>query len=182
MQLVAFYQWRPRPVVTLEQEGIWGQVIWHAGAQSRSFSGRPINVLTLQVQFKYKNPYGGHADYHVFIDRLSGSAWSSELMDTVSYLTDGPDDVWHTQTKDYSLQKHGLGSLDFRVGVSVQVGGSLPTNGGGTGSWLPLAYRQFTARFGRPRRWQQYISQYLAIQQEYWNRSAAEYRRRSRGR
>lgn len=174
------HQWPTRPLVTLEQELVWGEVKWGAGPTAHSFTPNFMNSVVVQVQFRWKNPYGGHANYKVVIDQASGSVWSNVITDTAQFLTDRPDDIWHYGLQDYQLHtKPGVTQLRFRVGVSIEVGGagSFEEDEGSAGSWLPLQYREYTASFPRQVKPKQ-LESYLEILNHYYSRSSDEYKRR----
>jgi len=110
-------------LVTLEQDWTGGEVKWHTGPATQTFTPKIYNSLEFQVRFRYKNPFGGHANYQVVVDRRHGPDWARLHTDAPQYLA-GTDDTWHTQTKEYVLNWVGSGTFEFQIGVSIKLGGS----------------------------------------------------------
>jgi len=78
---------------------------WHDQSNQETFRGAIDNVLKLQVEFKYKKPYGGSAKYLIEIDAYvpSNNSWRTVIRDEVAFYPEASDDTWHTEYKDYDL-------------------------------------------------------------------------------
>jgi len=156
------HQWGVRPIVTLVSEYWESDVQWHAQPDQETFDGGIHNILKIQVEFKYKKPYGGSARYIVAFDELVGSHWVyNRLYDQVGFYRDPRDNAWHTRHREYDLYKSGLFmpwrtqtqtlTLHFRLTVWIQEPGHMDTgSSGSSGNYSEPESREFTAIFKAP--------------------------------
>lgn len=155
---VAIGEWGVRPIVTLVSEFASWETQWHGG-DAETFQGGMQNILKLQVEFKYKKPYGGSARYRVLIDRLSGTTWANAITDEVGFYPQASDNTWHASSKVYDIAMAPSPMfprtdrlLRFRITTQIEGPGHLPTGSGpgSLGSWSDPESREFTATFTKP--------------------------------
>lgn len=146
------HEWGARPIVTLISEFATWDTQWH-NHDAQTFSGGINNALKIQLECKYKKPYGGSACYRVNIDKQSGSDWVNIIMDEFGYYPDPPDNQWHSEFREYQLRQPGSYITDkilcFRITTQIEGPGHLPT-GSGPGSygfWGDAESHVFTATF-----------------------------------
>jgi len=145
------HEWATRPLVTLESTFWTCNTEWHGGT-SETFKGGITNILTLQVECKYKKPYGGSARYRVVIDRKLGDNWVNVIVDEFGYYPPASDDNWHSELREYQITQLGNlakdVTLEFRITTQIEGPGHMDTGSGGSlGYWSDPESRTFTATF-----------------------------------
>jgi hypothetical protein len=134
--MATIHNWPVRPIVTLVSEFCSWDTQW-GSPDTSTFQGNVDNVLKLQVACKYKKPYGGSAQYHVYIDKLIGNNWVNVIRDEFGYYPNPTDNTWHTELREYQLTQSGSMVADvilnFRITTQIEGAGHLPT-GSGPGS------------------------------------------------
>jgi hypothetical protein len=151
-------QWPTRPIVTLVSEFATSEAAWPLPYSSTLGAKSFSNLLRLQIEFKYKKPYGGDAKYNIFIDRKVGPTWYNVIHDVVGF--ENKQDTWKTSYKDYDLPVDiPLFSLDdtpyefeFRVVAQIEGPGHMDTGSGqgSLGSWGTAYGREYKATLVRP--------------------------------
>jgi len=150
MKLHTKHKWPIRPLVTLNNEFTYADVQWHDSPNEETFIPTIFNSILVQVEMRYKKPYGGSARYKILIDQLMDFGWENVYTDLVSFYPEPSDNQWYPDYRDYELSKFTFGGekLKFRVTVSIEEGGNLPTGGSGSlGHWSIPESREFTIIF-----------------------------------
>ncbi len=146
------HEWGTRPIVTLISEYWTWETQWH-NHDTQTFSGGFDNVLKIQIECKYKKPYGGSARYRVYIDKQSGNDWVNVITDEFGYYIDPQDNQWHSEFREYQLRQAGYiftdKTLCFRITTQIEGPGHLPTGDGpgSLGNWSDPESHVFTATF-----------------------------------
>jgi hypothetical protein len=179
------HEWGVRPIVTLVSEFYTWETQCH-GTNTQTFKGAIQNILKLQVEFKYKRPYGGTAQYKVRIDRKIGDDWYPAITDQVCYCIFDPRDYnWHSEYKEYELSIafplfviKDL-KLDFRIITQIEGPGYLPTGSGPGiyGFWSDAVISEFTATFEKPSF--ELVEAQVRIMEESLRESLLEYKKRN---
>ncbi len=176
------HEWGVRPIVTLESTYWEYETQWH-NDNAQTFKSGIHNILKLQVEFKYKKPYGGSARYRVEIDRLVGSNWYNVITDEVGFYPDPTDTSWHTEYKEYELSIpawiwHRIDRVvHFRITTQIEGPGHLPTGGEGSlGFWSDPESREFTATLEAPTL--EIVGSYVMTMEEFLRETMDYYRTR----
>jgi hypothetical protein len=150
--------WPTRPIATLVSEYWTSEAAWPLPYSHTLVAKSFNNLLRLQIEFKYKKPYGGDAKYNVFIDRKCGDVWSNVIHDIVGF--ENKEDKWKVSYKEYDLPvdvplfslDESPYEVDFRVVAQIEGPGHLPTGSGegSLGSWGPAYGREYKATLVRP--------------------------------
>jgi len=149
--MFTWHKWGVRPIVTLINEFTHVEVQWHDVPNTETFRKTGIfNDLQIQVEMKAKRPYGGTAWYKIWIDSRPDSDWRNVHTEEIWLSPERGDKSWNTEYRNFSIRmKRGAlveTHLPFRVTVSIEEGGSLPTgSGGSSGHWSEPQSREFTA-------------------------------------